>query len=218
MANSVEPIVCPFTVVVDTSEQAPWTLRGISADSEDFITEPANPWTFEGLTANADKKYAPLVVNCVNRSLDTGDYSIEGFEDYITIERKSLSDAFGTFTHDRERWERELDRMRKIPSCHVVIEGSWDDVTAGVMRLGGANIGKAVVRSIFAWSIRFPHVHWWPMGSREMAEATAFRLLEKFWEEDQWQLKELKKLSVDSSSSSRTTRTSKGKGSTKAMF
>lgn len=215
MSEFVEPIICPFTVIVDTSEQAPFTYRGISADSEDFITEPPNPWTFEGLVANADKKHAPLAVNTMRRSLNTGDYSIEGCEDYITIERKSLGDAFSTFTHDRERWERELDRMRKIPCCHVVIEAGWDDISAGVMRTGGADVGKAVMRSIFAWAIRFPHVHWWPMPTREVAEATAFRLLEKFWEDDQWQLKELKKLSADSSGSSAGKRTSKAKSSVK---
>ena len=29
-------------------------------------------------------------------TLPTGDYSIEGLEDQVTIERKSLADAFGT--------------------------------------------------------------------------------------------------------------------------
>lgn len=215
MSELIQPVMCPFTVVIDTSEQAPWSLRGISDDAEDFETEPLTPWTFEGMTANADKQYAPLVVNIVEKSLETGDVSILGFEKYFTIERKSLSDAFSTFTNDRDRWERELDRMRKMPHCHVVIEAGWDAVSAGPMKVGGANIGKAVMRSIFAWSVRYPHVHWWAMPSREMAEATAFRLLEKFWEEDQWQQRELRKLSADTSSSSHRSRTSKGSRSVK---
>lgn len=177
---SDEPLPCPFTVVIDSREQ--------------------HPWTFRGLSANADKDYRTLVVDCRTATLSTGDYSIEGFENYITIERKSLADAFGTFTHDRERWERELDRMRSIASCHVVIEGDWEAISAGPVKLGGANIGKAVMRSIFAWTIRYPHVHWWAMPTREIAEATAFRLLEKFWEDDLWQRKQLAKLSITSES------------------
>ena len=218
---TIEPATCPFTICVDTREQYPWTLRGLRNDSIDyslFADEEKNykPWTFENLTANADRQYAPLVVNCIEKSLSTGDYSIVGFEDSITIERKSLGDAFGTFTHDRERWERELERMRSIPHCHVVIEAGWDQVSAGIARSGGSVIGKAVMRSIFAWSIRYPHVHWWPMPSREMAEATAFRLLEKFWEEDQWQLKELRKLDASSSSLLPQQKTSRAKSSVKA--
>lgn len=176
-----EPLPCPFTILIDTREQAPWSFRG--------------------LTANADKDYRPLVVDTRTATLPTGDYSIAGYENYITIERKSLSDAFSTFTHERERWERELDRMRKIPSCHVIIEGDFDEIAQGPIKNGGANVGKAVMRSIFAWTIRFPHVHFWPCPSRDFAESAAFRLLEKFWEEDQWQLKQLSKLSIESNTS-----------------
>jgi len=177
-----EPAHCPFSICCDNREQSPWSFRG--------------------LTANADRDYRPLLVDVRPATLATGDYSIAGFESQITIERKSLSDAFSTFTHDRERWERELERMRSIPSCHVVIEAGWEELSAGPVRDGGAKVGKAVMRSIFAWTIRYPHVHWWAMPSREFAEVTAFRLLEKFWEEDQWQLKELGKLSLEPASGS----------------
>ena len=171
-----EPLHCPFQVIRDSREQA--------------------PWSFHGLSANADKGNRPLVIDCRTATLPTGDYSIAGFESRITIERKSLSDAFSTFTHDRERWTRELERMRAFETCHVVIEGSWEELSAGPVKAGGATVGKAVVRSIMAWSMRYPNVHWWPMASREMAEAVAFRLLEKFWEEEQWLIKELEKLSI----------------------
>ena len=173
-----DPIHCPFVVLIDTSEQ--------------------HPWTFRGLSANADKGSRPLVIDCKPSNMMTGDYTIEGFENRITIERKSLSDAFSTFTHDRERWLRELERMRSIESCHVVIEAGFDAIIEGPS--GNGLVGKSVIRSIMAWSVRYPNVHWWPMPSRDMAEATAFRILEKFWEEDQWQAKELAKLSIESES------------------
>ena len=193
------PLPCPFTVLIDTSEQHPWTFRGLSANSSKV--PGSNPPVYEN---------RPLVIACRAANLMTGDYTIEGMQNYITIERKSLSDAFSTFTHDRDRWERELDRMRSIASCHVVIEGDWEAISAGPVKLGGANIGKAVMRSIFAWSIRYPHVHWWAMPTREMAEATAFRLLEKFWEDDLWQRKQLAKLSIESELQG-TSRRSRGK-------
>lgn len=234
-----EPIICPFTIVVDSREQA--------------------PWSFLGLTANADKEYAPLAIDCNVQTLPTGDYSIKGFEDSIVIERKSLGDAFGTFTHDRPRWEREMDRMRKIPCCHVVIEGSLEDLRKGPKpranykdvewepldgssdysttneflddsadlpiteqsptseQIRVAKIGKSIDGSITAWRVRFPHIQWWFEESRQRAEETAFNILDRFWKDDQWQLKELKKLSVDSSKSSRTRRTSAAKTSVKGM-
>ena len=46
------------------------------------------------------------------RKLDAGDYSLEGYEDVISVERKSASDFFGSITQDRERFERELERLQ----------------------------------------------------------------------------------------------------------
>ena len=41
-------------------------------------------------------------------TLPTGDYSVEGCEGLIAIERKSLGDLFGTVGQGRERFEREI--------------------------------------------------------------------------------------------------------------
>lgn len=40
---------------------------------------------------------------------------------------------------------------------------------------------KTVYRTILAWQQRYPHVHWWPAESRRFAERTTFRILERFW-------------------------------------
>jgi hypothetical protein len=158
--------ICPFLVAIDTREQFPWSFRGLHSDS--------------------DQGSRPLAVMTESRTLPTGDYSIVGMENRITVERKSLGDAFSTFTHDRERWLRELERMSEFASAHVVIEGGWDAVIQGPLKDGGTKIGKTVYRSIIAWSQRFPNVHWWPMPSREVAEVTAFRILERFWDDATW--------------------------------
>lgn len=160
------PVLCPFSVVIDTREQAPWSFTGFKADS--------------------NKKYRPLVVNTETRTLPTGDYSIYGMEADICIERKSPSDAFSTFTADRERFERELERMAAMRWSAVVIECGWDQILAGPQRMERSEkhsevIGKTVYRSILAWSQRYPMVHWFPMPTRLAAERTAFRLLERWW-------------------------------------
>lgn len=45
------------------------------------------------------------------KKLDEGDYSYQGFEDKVFIERKSCADLYGTIFQGRERFERELDRV-----------------------------------------------------------------------------------------------------------
>ena len=55
-------------------------------------------------------------------TLATGDYSIIGYEDQIAIERKSLTDLDSTVIHNRDRFERELERFRSIPFKCIVVE------------------------------------------------------------------------------------------------
>lgn len=160
-----EPIVCPFTVVVDTREQHPWSFRRVSAD------------------ARQDNR--PLVVRTVRNALPTGDYSIEGLESQVTIERKSLADAYGTFGGGRDRWERELERMASFSFAAVVIEAGWPSIlhyTPPHESASGRRFtGKMFYRSVIAWQQRHGNVHWWFCDTLDFAERTAFRMLERFW-------------------------------------
>ena len=45
-------------------------------------------------------------------TLDTGDYSIRGLEHLVAVERKSLDDLLGIVGRDRQRFRRELQRLR----------------------------------------------------------------------------------------------------------
>jgi len=66
--------------------------------------------------------------------LTTGDYSIRGLEDVIAIERKSLTDLVGCVGVERERFERELVRLRAYPCRAVVVEATWGELLAGGWR------------------------------------------------------------------------------------
>ena len=48
----------------------------------------------------------------VRDKLNTGDYSLRGFENDITIERKSLGDFISSISHGRDRFKSELARMK----------------------------------------------------------------------------------------------------------
>jgi ERCC4-type nuclease len=72
--------------------------------------------------------------NCngtITKKLDTGDYSIEGMEHLIMIERKTISDLWGTLVQNHERFMKEMERALIIPSRYLVIEGTMRDILAG---------------------------------------------------------------------------------------
>lgn len=117
------------------------------------------------------------------RTLHTGDYSLAGAEDLITIERKSLIDAYGTFGQGRNRFEKELERMRSFQFAAVVIEANWHTILCrppARTRLAP----KTIHASVIAWQQRFG-VHFWTCDSRELAERTTYRLLERFWRDQE---------------------------------
>jgi DNA excision repair protein ERCC-4 len=155
-----EPLVSPFTIIVDSREQQPFLFFDIRADAKDGNR--------------------PVQVQTKVAGLAAGDYSIEGFEDRIAIERKSFEDLFSTLSHGRDRFERELERLNALQFAAVVTEASWRDI-AYYQPHHSRMRSKSVVRSIFAFSVRFPRVHWFPWDNRQLAEACCYRLLERFW-------------------------------------
>ncbi|MCY2967678.1 MAG: hypothetical protein NT069_29295 [Planctomycetota bacterium] len=115
-ADPNEPVISPVPVVIDNNEQLPYLFAGFRTD------EPAS----------SKKPSRPLVISTISRSLHTGDYSLDGFENSISIERKSLADAYGTFGRGRERFEKELYRLNCMESGNVVIESEWSTIMSRV--------------------------------------------------------------------------------------
>ena len=58
----------------------------------------------------------------VRKSLDTGDYSIEGLEGRICVERKSLSDLVKSVVTDWLRFSRCCRRMAAMDVAAIVVE------------------------------------------------------------------------------------------------
>lgn len=104
------------------------------------------------------REQTPLVfpdsVPTARATLHTGDYSIEGYTADFTVERKSLEDLVNTVIHDRERFERELERMTKYPFRRLLIIAPWRRVLKGNYRFSMAN-GKAVMASVSAFEVRY---------------------------------------------------------------
>lgn len=165
---TTEPVISDFQVIVDTREQAPFHFTGIKTD--------------EGLD---------LIIPLVHRGLASGDYSIEGLETLISVERKSLRDFYGSISSGRDRFEREIARLNSgMAVAHVVIEASWDEIfhPESFTKVPA----KVATRTMQSWSTRYPKVHWWPMPSRRHAEVWTYRLLEMFWRQHQNEVKNAK--------------------------
>lgn len=95
-----------FTAIIDSREQT-----------------PVNLMVKEGLTLRSEVG-----------TLYTGDYSIKGFENLIAIERKSLSDLMGCIGTGRERFEKEITRLRGYEVKCIVVEADWIDIENGNYR------------------------------------------------------------------------------------
>lgn len=73
-------------------------------------------------------------VDVIPGTLTAGDYSVPGFTDEVAIERKELSDLIGCLTHDRDRFKRELERLRGYQSAALLIEAPYSAIKAGMYR------------------------------------------------------------------------------------
>lgn len=67
-------------------------------------------------------------------TLPTGDYSIAGFEDRIAVERKAAGDLLSCLTSGRDRFRRELERLRGYEAAAVVVETAFDNLVNGSYR------------------------------------------------------------------------------------
>lgn len=161
--TTTAPAVCQFTVAIDTREQLAYTFESIRAD------------------AGADLQRRPIVIRTARQTLQSGDYSIVGLESAVSVERKSLSDAFNTIGQGRARFERELERLQStVRWSAVVIESQWSDILHNPPERSKLD-PKTVFRSIIAWQQRFPSVHWWAVPGRAAGEVTTYRILERAW-------------------------------------
>lgn len=89
----------------------------------------------------------------VRGGLLTGDYSVAGLEDLFAVERKTVGDLVGCVTGGRERFERELHRLRGFMFKRLLVVGTRADIEAGRYRSRVKPL--SVLHSLCAWEVRF---------------------------------------------------------------
>ena len=110
-------------------------------------------------------------------TLKSGDYSVQGFESEVCVERKSHADAYGTIGNGRERFRRELERMAAMEYAAIVIESSLKDFLSPPPY--SALNPKSAIGSLLSWSVKYG-VHVFFAGDRAHGQAVTAKLLEKF--------------------------------------
>lgn len=119
------------------------------------------------------------------RTLKTGDYTIEGLENSVVVERKRHNEVVQCMTWGRERFERELERSRKFRRFHLVIEASCKSVLECLYEDWPNGTHPASVRgTLIAWQNRFEPLRIWFPGDRETAQTLVEHLLVKAWTDD----------------------------------
>jgi DNA excision repair protein ERCC-4 len=90
----------------------------------------------------------------ITKGLASGDYSIWGLESLFTVERKSIDDLANCCTgRNRERFERELHRLRGYRFKRLLIVGSEEDIYR--CRYHSSVAPNAVLATLGAFEARY---------------------------------------------------------------
>ena len=129
----------------------------------------------------------------VRTGLPSGDYSLLGYENVVSIERKSLDDLVGTIIHHRKRFMNELHRLSSYRRRLVAIEGNVEDILEH--RYNSEAHPFSVLGSVISLQATFNTAFcFW--GSRQHAEFMGLKWLEhvaartKRWAEKEEQAKQ----------------------------
>ena len=130
-----------------------------------------NPFRFEGYPCTVEVG-----------TLEAGDYACAPFPRRCAIERKSLADLVGCLSGERDRFERELARLRGYDCAAVVVEAPVHALRSGHY-LGRLDAGAAW-QSVLAFMQRY-RVPFIFCADRTDAEAVTFDLL-RHYARDRW--------------------------------
>lgn len=157
----------PFTILVDTREQ--------------------HPFTFQGHLADADQNHRPLLIPVEHTHLGDshGDYAIKGMDDCF-IERKSLDDAQGTFLSHGERKENfifTLEFLASIETSAVIIEASFQRTRDAILSRGSRSketLMTTLHGQVLAWTMdyRVPFIF---CDTRRFAEETVLKIMRRHY-------------------------------------
>ncbi len=160
-----------FTKVKTLRPRKKKTDRNKKSDLKDFVivvdTREQLPFSFNGLPCQAERA-----------TLQTGDYSVKGYEKNIVVERKSKADLFQSVGRERERFQKEFERLTFVKYSAIVIEADWREIER---KPENTIMNPAAVRNtIFSWCLKYNVI---PIlaNDRQEAERLTFEFLAWAW-------------------------------------
>lgn len=141
----------------------------------------ARPYSTEQRIVIDTREQKPLPIpGSVVKTLKTGDYSIEGHEGEIVIERKTPAELYQTCGSGRARFVKELERMRSYVFRAIVIEGTPTMIgSAGDRSQLEFN---TIMQTLISWQLKYD-LHIIFAGNRKMAMRIVANLLLKYAKE-----------------------------------
>ncbi len=112
-------------------------------------------------------------LDAVRGTLTTGDYSVDGLQSRFAVERKSTPDLVGSLTQGRDRFMRELERMRGVDFARLLIIGTPVELAACLNRR--AVTAASIIGSLESVNARLVPVVWaaTPAKAAQMVERWA---------------------------------------------
>jgi hypothetical protein len=168
LSDADRSVMCPFTILIDSQEKLPFTFAGLTADSKD------------------DSR--PIIVPTKRQSLGPshGDYSIDGHEGQVHIDRKSVDDCIGTvlgWGDRRDQFQRTLQYLGGCQVSAIVVEGSFGACIKECRETKGktkAENQRTFHRQVLAWQQDFA-VPWIFCDTTRFAEKTTFQILRRYF-------------------------------------
>lgn len=112
------------------------------------------------------------------RKLDAGDYSLHGYADRVSVERKDLNDFISTVIHQRKRFYRELERLRAYEFRFVVVEADLQDVFDRRYASSADPMAPLGLSNAMMIDFNIPLLFW---GKRQICSAMVENLLQALW-------------------------------------
>lgn len=129
-------------------------------------TREQEPFAFNGYPA-------------IRGTLKSGDYSLQGFESMVAVERKSYADCWSSMSQGRARFGRCVERLAKLDRAAIVIECSLTELAVQPSRIQRTN-AASVIGGLISYSAQ----HAIPVffcDSRMFAERVTLRFLASWY-------------------------------------
>lgn len=150
-----------FTIIKDTREKAP---HGWSFDPDAYC---------DGTTIS---------------KVSAGDYTIEGLEEFICVERKKTVDEFARNCIEA-RWKNCMQRMSACRHSFILFEFSWDDINNYPASAKVPNrikkklrVTPALIRKVVHQARDEYGIHVLACDNKLKAEKVAYRILKKAYD------------------------------------